>query len=110
VVDQDEAERRMAKWLGGITGVAGLSPLMVTVQVQLPEEIFSTIRRSPDEMAGEICLAAAVHWYSRGLISQERAAQLAGLDQTDFILALAREGVDAFAVDRNSLRRELAEG
>jgi len=53
-------------------------------------------------------LAAAVHWYSRGLISQERAAQVAGLDRTDFMLALAREGVDAFAVDMNSLRRELA--
>lgn len=61
-------------------------------------------------MAGDLRLAAAVHWYSRGLISQERAAQVAGLDRTDFILALAREGVDAFAVDMNSLRRELADG
>jgi predicted HTH domain antitoxin len=83
---------------------------MVTVQVQLPEETFSALRRSPDEMAGDLRLAAAVHWYSRGLISQERAAQLAGLDRTDFILALSREGVDAFAVDMNSLRRELADG
>ena len=41
---------------------------------------------------------------------QERAAQVAGLDRTDFILALAREGVDAFAVDMTSLRRELADG
>ena len=83
---------------------------MVTVQVQLPEETFSALRRSPDEMAGALRLAAAVHWYSRGLISQERAAQLAGLDRTDFILALSREGVDAFAVDMNSLRRELTDG
>jgi predicted HTH domain antitoxin len=83
---------------------------MVTLQVQLPEETFSALRRSPDEMVGDLCLAAAVHWYSRGLISQERAAQLAGLDRTDFILALSREGVDAFAVDMNSLRRELADG
>ena len=83
---------------------------MVTVHVQLPEEAFSALRRSPDEMARDLRLAAAVHWYSRGLISQERAAQVAGLDRTDFILALAREGVDAFAVDLNSLRRELADG
>jgi predicted HTH domain antitoxin len=81
---------------------------MVTLQVQIPEDIFAALRRSPDEMAGELCLAAAVHWYARGLISQERAAQLAGLDRTDFILALSREGVDTFAVDMNSLRRELA--
>jgi predicted HTH domain antitoxin len=83
---------------------------MVTVHVQLPEEAFSALRRSPDEMAGDLRLAAAVHWYSRGLMSQERAAQVAGLDRTDFILALAREGVDAFAVDMTSLRRELADG
>jgi predicted HTH domain antitoxin len=83
---------------------------MVTVNVQLPEEAFSALRRSPAEMAGDLRLASAVHWYARGLISQERAAQIAGLDRTDFILALAREGVDAFAVDLDSLRRELADG
>jgi hypothetical protein len=42
---------------------------MVTVEVQLPDEILAALRRSPDEMAGELRLAAAVHWYSRGLIS-----------------------------------------
>jgi predicted HTH domain antitoxin len=56
-----------------------------------------------------VSASAVVHWYSRGLISQERAAQVAGLDRTDFILALASEGVDAFAVDMNSLRGELAD-
>lgn len=83
---------------------------MVTVNVQLPEEAFSALRRSPAKMAGDLRLASAVHWYSRGSISQEHAAQIAGLDRTDFILALAREGVDAFAVDMDSLRRELAYG
>jgi predicted HTH domain antitoxin len=87
---------------------ADVGRTMVTVQVQLPDEIFAALRRSPEEMAGELRLAAAIHWYSRGRISQERAAQVAGFDRTDFMLALAREGVDAFAVDMNSLRRELA--
>ena len=83
---------------------------MVAVQVQIPEEILAALHRSPDEMAGELRLAAAVHWYSRGQISQDCAAQVAGFDRTDFILALVREGVDAFAVDMTSLRRELADG
>ena len=73
------------------------------------DEAFAAIRRSPSEFAEELRLAAAVHWYARGLVSQERAAQIAGLDRTDFLLALAREGVDAFVVDMDSLRRELAE-
>jgi predicted HTH domain antitoxin len=82
---------------------------MTTIQLSLPEEIFSVLRRSPHELARELRLAAAVHWYSRGALSQERAAQLAGLDRTDFLVALSREGVEAFVVDFDSLRKELAD-
>lgn len=83
---------------------------MTTIQLTLPNEIFASLRRSPHELGSELRLAAAVHWYSRGKISQERAAQLAGMDRTDFLLALSREGVDAFVVDLESLRKELADG
>lgn len=83
---------------------------MTTVPVTLPDEAFSALRRSPAELALEMRFAAAAHWYSRGMLSQERAAQIAGLDRTDFILALARAGVDAFTVDIRSLRQELADG
>lgn len=83
---------------------------MATIQLTVPDEALSALRRSPQEFADEIRLAAAVHWYSRGLMSQERAAALAGLDRTDFAMALAREGVDAFVVDLRSLRKELADG
>jgi len=82
---------------------------MTTIQLSLPTEVFASLRRSPYELADELRMAAAIHWYSRGRISQECAAQLAGLDRTDFLLALAREGVDAFAVNFESLRRELAD-
>jgi predicted nucleic acid-binding protein len=82
---------------------------MTTIQMTVPDEILAALRRSPDEVAGELRLAAAMHWYERGVLSQERAAQLAGLDRTDFILALARAGMDAFAVDFRSLRRELSD-
>ena len=80
---------------------------MTTLEMALPDEVFSALRRSPEEFGREMRLAAAVHWYSRGVVSQERAASIAGLDRTDFLLALAREGVDAFKVDLASLRKEL---
>lgn len=82
---------------------------MTTIELAMPDEAFSALRRSPTEFGGELRLAAAIHWYSQGLTSQERAASIAGLDRTDFLLALAREGVDAFSVDLESLRRELAD-
>jgi predicted HTH domain antitoxin len=55
-------------------------------------------------------LAAAIHWYQRGQVSQEKAAQIAGLDRTDFLDALAREGVSVFSVDLQDLKRELERG
>ena len=73
-------------------------------------DVFSALRRSPEEFANEMRLAAAMHWYSRGEISQEKAAAVAGLDRADFLAALAREKVDVFAVDRESLKREMERG
>ena len=79
---------------------------MAMISQELPEEILSGLRRSPEEFVHELPLAAAIHWYARGEISQEKAAQIAGLDRTDFLLALARERVDAFVVDIEDLKRE----
>jgi len=83
---------------------------MASLTLDLPEEAFSALRRSPEEFGRELRLAAAIHWYQRGQISQEKAAQVAGLDRTDFLMALAREGVDAFVVDFSDLERELERG
>jgi len=80
---------------------------MTTVTLEFPEEVFSALRRSPAEFAREMRLAAAVHWYQKGEISQEKAAQIAGLDRADFLAALARERVEVFQVDPESLEREL---
>jgi predicted HTH domain antitoxin len=83
---------------------------MATLTIDLPDDVFSALRRSPDEFTRELRLAAAMHWYARGLISQEKAAQIAGLDRVDFLMALAREKVPAFHVDIDELRRELDRG
>ena len=83
---------------------------MTTVTLDLPEEAFSALRRSPDEFVRELRLAAAIHWYERGQVSQEKAASIAGLDRADFLLALAREQADAFVVDFDDLKRELDRG
>lgn len=83
---------------------------MMEITIKLDEDVLSALRRSPTEFANEMRLAAAIHWYKRGEISQEKAAQVAGLDRTDFLLALAREGEDAFVVDFADLEKELQRG
>jgi predicted HTH domain antitoxin len=83
---------------------------VTTVTLELPEEVFSALRRSPEEFVREMRLAAAIHWYEHGEISQEKAAQIAGLDRTDFLLALTRERADAFVIDMEDLKHELDRG
>lgn len=80
------------------------------VTLDIPVELLSAMRQSPDEFLREMRLAAAMHWYAHGAISQEKAAEVAGLDRTDFLLALAREKVPAFAVDLDQLREEISRG
>ena len=80
---------------------------MTTVTVELPEDVFSALRRSPEEFGREMRLAAAIHWYGRGEVSQEKAARIAGLNRVEFLAAVARERVDVFQVDFASLKAEL---
>lgn len=83
---------------------------MTDITLSLDEDVFSALRRSPQEFANKLRLAAAIYWYERGEISQEKAAHLAGMDRTDFLLALAREGENAFVVDFDDLAQELKRG
>jgi predicted HTH domain antitoxin len=82
---------------------------MTALTLAIPDSAFSALRRSPAEFGDELKLAAAIHWYGRGLMSQERAAELAGMNRRDFIHALAREGIDVFVFDDASLARELGQ-
>jgi predicted HTH domain antitoxin len=62
---------------------------MTHIDVEIPEKIFSVLHCSPRELYKETQLAAAVHWYQQGRISQDWSANIAGMDRTDFLLALA---------------------
>ena len=83
---------------------------MTTLTVELPESALAALRLSPADFPGEMRLAAAVTWYENGQVSQEIAAQIAGLCKTDFLLALARMGRPSFRVDFNDLDVELGRG
>ena len=80
---------------------------MATVTIELPDDVFSALRRSPEEFAREMRQAAAIFWYSQKMISQGKAAEIAGLDRTDFLFALAHARVDAIQVEGDELKREV---
>ena len=69
---------------------------MTTVKVALPDELFSAVRRSPDEVAMEMRLALAIRWYAQGHISQGAGAELAAMTRSAFMTALSDAGVSPF--------------
>jgi predicted HTH domain antitoxin len=80
---------------------------MTTIAIEVPDDVFSALRRSPDEFARDLLRAAAIQWYSQGLISQGKAAEIAGLSRTDFLHSLAHAKVDAFQISEEELKEEV---
>ncbi len=58
---------------------------MSEITINLPEEIFSARRLNPEEFVQDMRLAAAIYWYQKGEISQEKVAQVTGLNRRDFL-------------------------
>jgi predicted HTH domain antitoxin len=81
--------------------------MSVVLQMDMPETAFSAIRKNPAEFVAEMRLAAAVKWYELGIISQEKAAEVAGLSRTDFIFSLSRFEVSPFQYTADEIAQEL---
>lgn len=80
--------------------------MSVEVVVELPEDVFSALRRTPDAFVSEMRLAAAVKWYELGLLSQGKAAQVAGVSRQEFLDSLGRFQVSPFQVTPDELVQE----
>lgn len=83
---------------------------MATLTIELPEKVLSDLDSSPQEAEKDVRLAAAIEWFRRGLLSQGRAAEVAGLTRADFIDQLSRRKIDVFQVDLDELRSEIGLG
>lgn len=82
---------------------------MTQITMEFPDDVFAALRLSPEEFGREFRSAVATHWYDRGRISQDGAAQVA-LSRPQFLLELARTKSDAFVVDFEDLKREVSLG
>jgi predicted HTH domain antitoxin len=65
----------------------------VRITIDLPRDIFSSLRQDPESFVREMRLAAAVQWYEARRISQGKAAEIAGLSRAEFIAALGQMGI-----------------
>ena len=80
--------------------------MSVQVVVELPEEVFSAPRRTPQAFVKEMRLAAAAKWYEVGLLSQSKASEVAGVSRQEFLASLARFQVSPFQVTPDELAQE----
>lgn len=81
---------------------------MTQVVFDFPPTVFSALRKAPEEFAAEMRIAAAIHWYSQGLVSQGKAAEIAGLSRAELLDELHRRKVPAIQVTLEELEEELA--
>ena len=81
--------------------------MSVRVSVELPEDAFSALRTTPEGFVAEMRLAAAVKWYELGLLSQSKAAEVAGVTRHELLDALNRFKVSPFQTSPEQLAQDL---
>ena len=84
--------------------------MTIQVSIELPNDVFSALRSNPETFVQEMRLAAAVKWYEVGMVSQSKAAEIAGVSRHQFLEALHRYHVSPFQVTSEELAQELKLG
>lgn len=76
------------------------------ITLELPSESLLSLKLRPNEVAGELRLAAAMKLYELGRLSAGAAATLAGVPKPLFLTKLADYGIDSFSLTEEAFGLE----
>ena len=79
---------------------------MTNMIIDLPETVFSALRKAPAEFIKEMRIEAATQWYAQQRISQEKGAEIAGISRAEFINELANRHISVDQVNFEELMEE----
>ncbi len=77
------------------------------ITLDFNEDVLPAVRKTPEEFAAEIRMLAAAKWYETGTVSQEKAAQIAGLNRSDFLTALSNLRISPFQYTAEEVLKEV---
>jgi len=78
------------------------------IELDFPDSAFSALRLSPAQFGRELRVAAALKWYEAGLLSQSKAATVAGVSREALLMAAGRFRVSAVQATPEELAEELS--
>jgi len=80
---------------------------MAVISYDISPSILGTLRMTPGEFARELKIAASAQWYAQGLVSQAKAAEIADLSRSGFLLELTRRRIPICQVTDDELAWEV---
>lgn len=80
---------------------------MTQMTLELPETAFAVFHKTPREFAEQMKITALVKWYEEGMLSQSKAAEIAGVTRQEFLQQLYLHNVSPYQIDDEELKNEL---
>jgi predicted HTH domain antitoxin len=79
----------------------------VMLSFEINRDSLSALRKDPEHFLPEMRLAAAVKWYELGMLSQSKAAEVAGISRSEFLVSLFRFQVSPFQYGADEIADEV---
>ncbi len=81
---------------------------MSAIQLEVPDEALRSLDTNPEAFARDVVTLAAVKLFELGKLSSGGAAQLAGMERVQFLLALREYQVSPFQTTLAELKQDVA--